>query len=963
MEFHPDTAHTPWPRPQPPELDFSKAIAQAREAFAFAENFAAQNQIEQALVWAERAHRLAPMDPNIEVALAGACLSSGNTAGALTLFQSLTARFDLPELWLGLAQSQHLRKAPKAAANSMARLISRNLITSEFAPFATHLAKAAGFAGFCGVGNDLCLITNIPLEVLTVSQAGKSLRPRKGVIGAIDLKAGPLTVVLTQSASPLLGSPLDPAAMLRLEGIARRNGKKIEGWAWFPGAATLDPVLDFRDKSGAILRTETPHTMLGETSSISPLLRARKFSVTLSGPDIAITGPTGQRLLGTPLPAIIEKRASRGKPNPHKPATVTIIIPVYSGLRETRACIASVLLNKPPAYEVIVVDDAIPDPALRAYIEEQAAREKIRLIPSDPVHHRNLGFVGAVNAGLAAAGANDVVLLNADTIMPPHGLATMRQAAYCAPNIGTVTPISNEATILSYPRPSFDPRPFKNLMPNAAQTAELSALAAKANPGIYVEIPTAHGFCMFIRADCLAAVGNFRADLFAQGYGEENDFCERARTAGFIHIALPSVFVAHAGNVSFGTARDHLLTRNLEIIDQLYPTYRARIEEFIAADPLHPARARIDRARFIAGRKKAGAVLLITHGGGGGTTRVINERIADIESQGLRVIILRPRDGFCTIADGNTEFYDLGAPLPAGRAELLTLLRGENLRWAEIHHVLDHHPEVLALPRDLQVAYDVIVHDWAFICARMSFLDGEGRFCGEPGIAACAACVDKYGATISEDIAPAALLARSAQIFAAARAVIVPHEDGGTRLRRYFPKIAVTVRHWQEDGALAMLQIPANPHPVSASHPATIVVIGGIGIEKGFNRLLACAQDAAARDLPLRFAVAGYTVDDPALFATGRVFVSGEFQAAEAKSLITKFAGDLAFLPSVWPETWCYALTDAWEAGLSSIVFDIGAQAARVRATGRGQVLPLALPPAKINDFLIKEAQKGRALP
>ena len=57
--------------------------------------------------------------------------------------------------------------------------------------------------------------------------------------------------------------------------------------------------------------------------------------------------------------------------------------------------------------------------------------------------------------------------------------------------------------------------------------------AAEANAGVAVDIPTAVGFCMYVRRECLLQTGLFREDLFAQGYGEENDFCLRARHLGF----------------------------------------------------------------------------------------------------------------------------------------------------------------------------------------------------------------------------------------------------------------------------------------------------------------------------------------------------------------------------------------------------------------------------------------------
>ena len=134
------------------------------------------------------------------------------------------------------------------------------------------------------------------------------------------------------------------------------------------------------------------------------------------------------------------------------------------------------------------------------------------------------------------------MLLNSDTLVAPGWLERLRQAAYAAPDIGTATPLSNSASILSYPGPA-----EANPMSDIADTARLTMLAHKANAGSVVDIPVAVGFCMYIRRDCLDSVGLFRTDLFAQGYGEENDFCLRARHLGWRHVAAPGVFVAHAG--------------------------------------------------------------------------------------------------------------------------------------------------------------------------------------------------------------------------------------------------------------------------------------------------------------------------------------------------------------------------------------------------------------------------------
>ena len=157
------------------------------------------------------------------------------------------------------------------------------------------------------------------------------------------------------------------------------------------------------------------------------------------------------------------------------------------------------------------------------------------------------------------------------------------------------------------------------------------------------------------------------------------------------------------------------------------------------------------------------------------------------------------------------------------------------------------------------------------------------------------------------------------------------------------------IEPWEADSASR----PVHPGPGPLRR---IVVVGAIGVEKGFEILLACVRDAQARALPLQFTVVGFTADDERLMAAGPAFVTGEYIEADATELIRAQRGHLALIPSVWPETWCFALSRAWEAGLPAAVFDLGAQAERVRATGRGAVLPLGLGAPAVNDALLRLA-------
>jgi glycosyltransferase involved in cell wall biosynthesis len=140
-----------------------------------------------------------------------------------------------------------------------------------------------------------------------------------------------------------------------------------------------------------------------------------------------------------------------------------------------------------------------------------------------------------------------------------------------------------------------------------------------------------------------------------------------------------------------------------------------------------------------------------------------------------------------------------------------------------------------------------------------------------------------------------------------------------------------------------------------------VCIPGAIGRQKGYDVLLGCVRDAARRCLPLQFVVVGYTCDDTRLLRSGPVSITGEYHEHEALKLIRRQNADIAFIPSLWPETWCYTLSQAWASGLDAVAFDIGSQAERIRSAGSGCLLRLDTPPAAINDILLALSGAGAA--
>lgn len=284
---------------------------------------------------------------------------------------------------------------------------------------------------------------------------------------------------------------------------------------------------------------------------------------------------------------------------------VDVVVPVYRNLQTTRTCVESVLaapVSTP--FELVVVDDASPEEALADWLNQQARAGRFTLLRNDS----NRGFVASVNRGMALHPDRDVVLLNSDTEVSNDWLDRIVRCAISTPEIATVTPFSNNGTICSYP---FDGWP--GATPGTLRLEGLDAIFADKLAGRMVDIPTAVGFCMFIRRDCLNVLGTFNEQVFGRGYGEENDFSLRAANAGWRNVLCADTFVYHQGGVSFGSERADLLRHAAQALLALHPDYDERVVSFLANDPVNEFREVIDLARARLGGDEGAAVVAERH--------------------------------------------------------------------------------------------------------------------------------------------------------------------------------------------------------------------------------------------------------------------------------------------------------------------------------------------------------------
>ncbi|UYH52312.1 glycosyltransferase [Candidatus Kirkpatrickella diaphorinae] len=930
----------------------------------------------QAITWLDRAARMAPDDLNVAAARAFAYFAAGDWAAACVQLGKLVDITASPRVLAALAVTWlRLRRIDQACAVTEA-LLSRNAPPPEIYPTADLVRRHVNKVGWCGVSNAGILIGQSDAPV-SIKLDDHFIAQNVSLPFALPEKWVAAThLEVLADDKPLLGAPIDLQAIRQTEGFVTCKNGKLEGWIWYPH----DPETpaEILIKCAGHAHRILPQEDAGDMNRYAIFRAARRFTFPMKSiprdARIDVTDRYGRHLMGSPvtpaLRALLETRPPRvssgdaqlSAPSPRAGApkrreACLVIIPVYRGLAESRACLNSVLDARTDDLEILVINDATPDPQLREALHLLAASGDITLL----THEENLGFVASVNAGLEQAAGRDVILLNNDAMFFNDGVRRLRAALHSAADIGTATPFSNHATIFSLPYVD-KPNPF----PSPAHGAFLDRILSESAFAPGLDVPTAHGFCMAIKGACLEETGLFRDALFAQGYGEENDFCLRAADHGWRHIAATRVYVAHHGSLSFNGARDDLLARNLKLVEKLHPGYLAAIDAFIEKDPLAAFRNDVIARAIKATWREAPhrTAILVTHDAGGGVERIVKDRAQWFQDQGLATLVIRPHYEGCRLSRFGGDDGEVIFRLPEGWGDLVAFLKEMSPALVEIHHMVGHAAIMHQLPRALAVSSDIYVHDYAWFCPRVTLLSDKSRYCGEPDLESCQKCVDRLGDLTGENLPVAARVARSDALLREARRVVAPCHDTATRMMRHFDTVPVIVMSPSDLPATPNRRVPRRVRGAAVR----ICVVGAIGKDKGYDVLLALARYAQRTHRALDILVIGHSVDDDRLLATGKVHVTGEYKNnEEALSLIEAFQPHWGFLPSIWPETWCFALS-LLMAKISRIaVFDIGAQAERMRRVHGSVILPLGMNVSRLADMFHPPSEgaldEGRKLP
>ena len=628
---------------------------------------------------------------------------------------------------------------------------------------------------------------------------------------------------------------------------------------------------------------------------------------------------------------------------------VDIIIPVYNAFEDLTICLKSILdVTDLENHRLILVNDCSSDNRILPYlntVQSQNITKNILVFNNT----KNLGFSGTINQGILQSEEHDVILLNSDTIVTKDWINKMVTCAYSDDKIGTVTPLSNNATLCSVPEFCEE-----NPIPAGFTVTSYSEVISECSLRLYPKIPVSNGFCMYIKRELIKKIGLFDADTFEKGYGEENDFSYRAEQVGYHHVICDDLFIYHKGTSSFISAeKKKYIDDHEKILRKRYPAQVQKFQEFLSSDPNRIINENIKLYQLLQNGRKNILYLVQadfrddSDDNIGGTQLNVKDLTSALRSRYNIFVVARDRNYLNVTAYLKDEevflkyYVDYEPVFPEFRSAALgkvyaAVLDAFRIDLVHIHHTKGLSLEMYYQASDRQIPIVTTLHDYYYACPSIKLLDSANSLCiGKESRSKCTECMNAQKGYSKQIDSISVWREESRTVFQLVDQFISPTDSGKKVICQYFPEIEhrVTVI---EHGNVELLPCHVQHHMLSAE--MNIAFIGGLSPEKGCDLATEMIKNGPDNINWYVFGMMGYNSLN--LLEKENYKKTGPYRREELPELFEKHRIDLVCILSVWPETYCYTLSEALQCRIPVIVTDIGALGERVRANSCGWTVP-----------------------
>lgn len=608
--------------------------------------------------------------------------------------------------------------------------------------------------------------------------------------------------------------------------------------------------------------------------------------------------------------------------------TADVIVPIYNGYAYLEKLFED-LPRAGMACRFILVDDKSTDERVHALERAFLARHENAVLLENA---ENLGFVRSVNRGLEQAEGH-VALVNTDTELPEGWLVRLLEPILRDPKVGSTTPYTNSATIFSFPNFCYNNPIYRGL-----DTDTLDRYFRQVKPG-NVEAPTGVGFCMGMNREAIRRVGLLDAEKYTRGFGEENDWCQRAIRKGFRNVQVENLFVYHKHGGSFVSAeKQQLIESHAQILAKDYPAYDMEVTRFIQRDKNRALRQLLE---ILIDTHETKSVLYVNHCLGGGATKYLEERKEEFLSQGCCVSTIAfnvkiPVWTFTFENDRGVQKYECWSmeelPAVCGYFRFDELYVNELVSFAHLWDMQRVILKIAGMQKSCRLV--MLMHDYFAICPGINLLNTDQVYCGMPEGAQCEKCYAKRGYPDGYACLDRVQWIQNWKEFLRHfDEVRCFSEDTRTRMRREFGEA---------------LPYTVVPHQVSYLFPLgkttkttdtlNIGLLGVLTVHKGGEFVKALLREIARGKLPVRIRLIG-RCEELDMKGFPDFSETGAYTPGELPRLVFEEDIDLFLLPSVCPETFSYTAEEIMKLGMPVATFGLGAPAERVKNYEKGLIL------------------------
>jgi glycosyltransferase involved in cell wall biosynthesis len=571
----------------------------------------------------------------------------------------------------------------------------------------------------------------------------------------------------------------------------------------------------------------------------------------------------------------------------------------------------------------------------------------------------DINFPNGFNIGMAYS-ERDVILLGNDAMVTKDWIEKIVDCAYSDKGIALVTPITNQMDSF------FQYFNFKN----HDSVDDLAILIERFSLKRFPRVPVPLDRYLYIKRQAINEVGLLDSTLRLE-YVSFMDFFCRSEQLGFHHVLCDNTFIYNNTESITDMKNQRHLEEEKKI---LYKRYENQMAHADLANIGQIKKLVFDNLRvYLQLKNNKQNILYLIHADfredasnniGGTQFHVMDLAL------GLRKeynIYVAARDGAYLRLTGYLEETTVSFKFLLGDKQTYPTpylkkyadLFNTILNAFEIHIVHIHHTEGLSLDlymeaRALNIPLIATLHDYYSVCPVVKLLNHQNRLCiGNENATVCHKCLNyNFGITDKVDFISKWRVENEKALSLCDR-IIVPSECAKGIVSGYFPNLdsKIQVITHGSDSPMISNELDSQAEDVKyaskeiideavrlKNNRINIAFVGGMNIAKGSQLAYQMIKNSSHE---INWFVFGGIGDGELLFLKQKnLKKTSWYKRDELPALINQNNIDLICILPIWPETFCYTLSEALLCKVPVIVTDIGAVGERAKDMDCGWVIP-----------------------